>query len=170
MFGQNARRPAEEKWAETMRAAIAGDEAAYRRLLTDIGRSVRVMARGALSRACVGDADVEDIVQETLVGAFAGLAKFNRESSVKTWLSRILTRQAARAWNRSKRSRMTARLDEMAESSGNDTGLSVGSPATATDSKIDIGQVLQKLNIEHREILVLREMQLPKRSTSHAEQ
>ena len=31
--------------------------------------------------------------------------------------------------------------------------------ATAVDSKIDIAQVLQKLNIEHREILALREMQ-----------
>ncbi len=57
----------DEKWAEMMRAAIAGDEAVYRRLLEEIGRSVRAMARGAFSRARVGDADVEDIVQETLL-------------------------------------------------------------------------------------------------------
>ncbi len=57
----------DEKWAGMMRAAIAGDEVVYRRLLEEIARSVRVMARGAFSRARSGDADVEDVVQETLL-------------------------------------------------------------------------------------------------------
>lgn len=57
----------DEKWAVMMHAAIAGDELAYRRLLGEIGASVRAMARGAFSRARVGDADVEDVVQETLL-------------------------------------------------------------------------------------------------------
>ena len=57
----------DEKWAVLMRAAIAGDEAVYRRLLEEIGRSVRGLARAAFSRARVGDADVEDVVQETLL-------------------------------------------------------------------------------------------------------
>src|SRR5580658_3571816 len=56
-----------EKWAGMMRAAIAGDEVVYRRLLEEIARSVRIMARGAFSRARAGDADVEDVVQETLL-------------------------------------------------------------------------------------------------------
>src|SRR5271168_1096540 len=57
----------DEKWAEMMRAALGGDEITYRRLLEEIARSVRAMARGAFSRARVGDADVEDVVQETLL-------------------------------------------------------------------------------------------------------
>jgi RNA polymerase sigma-70 factor, ECF subfamily len=57
----------DEKWAEMMRAAIAGDASVYRRLLEEIGRSVRATARGAFARARVGDADVEDVVQETLL-------------------------------------------------------------------------------------------------------
>lgn len=57
----------DEKWAVMMRAAIAGDETAYRRLLEEIGRSVRAMARSAFARARAGDADVEDVVQETLL-------------------------------------------------------------------------------------------------------
>ena len=60
---------AEEKWATMMRAAVAGDEVVYRRLLDEIGRAVRPMARGAFSRARVGDADVEDVVQETWDGS-----------------------------------------------------------------------------------------------------
>ena len=50
-----------------MRASIGGDERVYRRLLEDIGRSVRTMARAAFARARGGDADVEDAVQETLL-------------------------------------------------------------------------------------------------------
>src|SRR5271156_336769 len=58
--------PVEEKWATMMRAALAGDEGVYRRLLEEIGRAVRPMARGAFSRARVGDADVEEVVKEFL--------------------------------------------------------------------------------------------------------
>lgn len=57
----------DEDWAVRMRAALAGDEATYRRLLEEIGRSVRAMARGAFARSRSGDADVEDVVQETLL-------------------------------------------------------------------------------------------------------
>jgi RNA polymerase sigma-70 factor, ECF subfamily len=57
----------DEEWAVRMRAALAGDENVYRRLLEEIGRSVRAMARGAFARSRLGDADVEDVVQETLL-------------------------------------------------------------------------------------------------------
>lgn len=56
-----------DPWSAMMKAAMAGDEAVYRRLLGDIGRSVRAMARAAFARARLGDADVEDAVQETLL-------------------------------------------------------------------------------------------------------
>jgi RNA polymerase sigma-70 factor, ECF subfamily len=57
----------EEPWAQMMHAAIAGSETIYCRLLADIGRSVRARARAAFSRSRFGDADVEDVVQETLL-------------------------------------------------------------------------------------------------------
>lgn len=57
----------DDLWSTLMRAAIAGDEGAYRRLLEELGRSVRAMARAAFARARLGDADVEDAVQETLL-------------------------------------------------------------------------------------------------------
>ena len=67
MSDQATRKAAQERWAGMMRAAIAGDTLLYRSLLEEIARSVRAMARGALSRARVGDADADDIVQETLL-------------------------------------------------------------------------------------------------------
>ena len=67
MSAPSAEGAADDPWSKMMRAAMAGDEGAYRRLLTDIGRSVRAMARGAFARARLGDADIEDVVQETLL-------------------------------------------------------------------------------------------------------
>ena len=46
----------DDPWSRMMTASIAGDEGSYRRLLEEIGRSVRAMARGAFARAGVGDA------------------------------------------------------------------------------------------------------------------
>jgi RNA polymerase sigma-70 factor (ECF subfamily) len=59
--------PSDEKWAQMMRAALAGDELVYRRLLDEIAATVRAIARGAFARARAGDADIEDVVQETLL-------------------------------------------------------------------------------------------------------
>ena len=57
----------DDRWSTMMKAAMAGDEPVYRRLLEEVGRSVRAMARAAFARARLGDADVEDAVQETLL-------------------------------------------------------------------------------------------------------
>jgi RNA polymerase sigma-70 factor (ECF subfamily) len=78
-----------EPWARLMRAAIAGDEGAYRRLLEEIGRSVRAMARGAFSRARVGDADVEDVVQETLLAIHLKRHTWDSGQRLAPWVSAI---------------------------------------------------------------------------------
>jgi RNA polymerase sigma-70 factor (ECF subfamily) len=140
---------------ELVTAAAGGDASAFHELVDRHSAHLYRLAC-MLSRT---PADAEDIVQETFVGAFSGIAKFNGRASVKTWLSRILTRQAARAWHKSRRSRNSASLDEGGGMPMNDAGLSVSSTATAVDRKIDIAAELQRLSDEHREILVLREMQ-----------
>jgi RNA polymerase sigma-70 factor, ECF subfamily len=81
--------PGDEKWAQMMRAAIGGDEAVYRRLLEEIGRSVRAMARGAFSRARVGDADVEDVVQETLLAIHLKRNTWDRGMRLAPWVGAI---------------------------------------------------------------------------------
>lgn len=50
-----------------MRAAIAGDAAAYDRLLRDLAAILRSVARRGLARAGRPVSDAEDIVQETLL-------------------------------------------------------------------------------------------------------
>jgi RNA polymerase sigma-70 factor (ECF subfamily) len=81
--------PSEERWAGMMRAALAGDEAVYRRLLEEIGRAVRPMARGAFSRARVGDADVEDVVQETLLAIHLKRETWDRGQRLAPWVNAI---------------------------------------------------------------------------------
>lgn len=54
------------EWADLMRAANAGDEAAYARLLKGLSSELRAFVRGALARAN-STIDVEDVVQETLI-------------------------------------------------------------------------------------------------------
>jgi RNA polymerase sigma-70 factor (ECF subfamily) len=56
----------DDEWAALMRAANAGDAAAYEMLLKQLAPALRAMLRGPASRAG-GAVEVEDIVQETLV-------------------------------------------------------------------------------------------------------
>jgi len=78
-----------EKWADMMRAGMAGDEIIYRRLLEEIARSVRTMARGAFAHARVGDADVEDAVQETLLAIHLKRDTWDRSLRLAPWVSAI---------------------------------------------------------------------------------
>ena len=81
--------PGEDKWAPMMRAALAGDEATYRRLLEEIGRAVRAMARGAFSRMRVGDADIEDVVQETLLAIHLKRHTWDGGLKLAPWVNAI---------------------------------------------------------------------------------
>lgn len=53
-------------WAADMRASNAGDEVAYRRLLTDLVPMLRAIACRGLARTRL-ESDIEDVVQETLL-------------------------------------------------------------------------------------------------------
>lgn len=57
----------EEEWAALMRAAIGGDEAAYRQLLQSLSSNLRAAVRRGFTQAGAPLGDVEDVVQETLL-------------------------------------------------------------------------------------------------------
>jgi RNA polymerase sigma-70 factor, ECF subfamily len=79
----------DEEWAVMMRAALAGDETLYRRLLESIARSVRAMARGAFARARAGDGDVEDVVQETLLAIHLKRQTWDGGMKLGPWVNAI---------------------------------------------------------------------------------
>jgi RNA polymerase sigma-70 factor (ECF subfamily) len=68
-----------------MAAARAGDERAFRRLVEPHRRALEIHCYRMLG----SPHDAEDIVQETLLRAWRALDRFERRSSVKTWLYRI---------------------------------------------------------------------------------
>jgi RNA polymerase sigma-70 factor, ECF subfamily len=79
----------DDPWSRMMRAAIAGDEGVYRRLLEEIGRSVRAMVRAAFARARLGDADVEDAVQETLLAIHLKRHTWDPGQKLAPWVNAV---------------------------------------------------------------------------------
>jgi len=116
--------------------------------------------------------DAEDLMQETFVGAFRGLKNFAGRSSVKTWLVQILTRQAAKAWHRSRHHRSARSIDAgtsdydrngrngAASFSGPEIDRAMSSPSQTAqiDRRLDVMATLKTLSEPHREVLVLREI------------
>jgi len=61
----------------------------------------------ALAYALLGNqADNEDVVQETFIGAFESSGRFEDLAAVKTWLTWILVKQIARRHRRERRRRL----------------------------------------------------------------
>ncbi len=140
---------------QLLRNARSGDAGAFHQL---VDRHAPVLFRLAVS--LVGQAaDAEDVVQETLLGAFEGLAGFREQASVKTWLTRILVRQAAR-FHRHRRVRWTVGLDAKDGQEGpTDKALTTPAGNAAANARMDLAQMLAELSQEHREIIVLREIE-----------
>jgi len=94
---------------ELIREAVEGDSRAFHTLAD---RHAAELFRLALSLSA-SRADAEDVVQETLLGAYRGMRSLTPGRRLKTWLKRILVRQAARAWNKSRASRKAVTLEAL---------------------------------------------------------
>lgn len=79
----------EQRWSEWMRAALDGDAAAYRRLLEALTPVLRAGATRGLARAGVGSADVEDVVQETLLALHLKRHTWDRTQALMPWVVTI---------------------------------------------------------------------------------
>ena len=75
---------------ELVRRALARDEAAVRAILQANNRRLFRIARGILRN----DSEAEDVVQEAYVRALTHLDGFRGDSSLSTWLSRIVMNEA----------------------------------------------------------------------------
>ncbi len=141
-------RPSAPSDEELLRRASGGDGRAFRELMD---RHADRMFR--LAACLVGNStDAEDVVQESLAGAFRGAGKFKSRASVKTWLTRIVLTQSAICLRDRKRRRL--RQNESAEER-----LVAPERASGVEAKIDLHAALQRLSAEHREVLVLREFE-----------
>lgn len=82
-------RAVEQQWTDWMRASLAGDDAAYRMLLSSLAPALRVAMRGDARRAGLGPAEVEDIVQETLIAIHLKRHTWDPEKPVAPWVTVI---------------------------------------------------------------------------------
>ncbi len=106
-----------------------------------------------LAVVLVGNAaDAEDVLQETFIGALQGWDRFEGRSSVRTWLTGILVRQAARHHRSRQRGRMES-VGQLSEASRRILSGSVPGDSEQWDTQID---VLAALDHHRRTIFGLR--------------
>ncbi|MBX3192273.1 MAG: sigma-70 family RNA polymerase sigma factor [Labilithrix sp.] len=121
--------------------------------LTDADiRAMEPMLRACARRSIGNPTAVDDVVQETLLGAVAGIASFDGRSTLRTWLVGILSRKVVDHFRRAKR---WESLDEAEDE--------LIAPASRTpDRAIDerrmlrtIERALQDLPVQERMAVVL---------------
>ena len=78
----------EAQWTAWMRAAVLGDEVAYRALLQALAMWLRTVMRNRLAGAGA-EGDVEDAVQETLLAIHLKRHTWRREELVGPWVAAI---------------------------------------------------------------------------------
>ena len=144
------------KWneADIVRRARKGDAAAFHELVDRYADELYTLALSLTGQP----SDAEDVVQETLLGAYSSLASFEGRASVKTWLSRILVNQAARHY-RSQRVRKAAQPTHLSAASRELLDASSQpSPIPASEIRMDVLAIMQTLRPEYRAIIALREL------------
>ena len=79
----------EVEWANLMRAANAGDEGAYRRLLGALAPVLRATARRGLARSGASESDSEDLVQDTLLAIHLKRHTWDANRPIGPWIRAI---------------------------------------------------------------------------------
>jgi RNA polymerase sigma-70 factor (ECF subfamily) len=76
--------------SELIVRAVRKDDAAVRAIIQTHNRRLYRLARSVVR----DDSEAEDVLQEAYFRAFSALAEFRRDSSLSTWLSRIVLNEA----------------------------------------------------------------------------
>ncbi len=103
-----------DEWTSLMRAAIAGDGAAYRRLLDAVAPVLRATARRSLASAGQPVDQSEDIVQDILLAVHLKRHTWNAEAPFAPWLFAIARNKLIDALRRRGR-RVFVNIDDVLE-------------------------------------------------------
>jgi RNA polymerase sigma-70 factor (ECF subfamily) len=127
-----------------MRAALAGDSAAYRILLSELMPLLRQYYLNRLGRDRLADA--EDLVQETLVAIHTRRATYDQTRPVTAW-AHAIARYKLVDHVRSQRVRLSVPLDD---EGGELAGPDEAEPAMA---RKDLGRILDCLPTQTRRLI-----------------
>lgn len=79
----------EAQWADLMRAALAGDGAAYERCLREMAQALRPLVRRGLYRVGANPAEMEDVVQDILIAVHLKRQTWDATRPIGPWISGI---------------------------------------------------------------------------------
>jgi RNA polymerase sigma-70 factor (ECF subfamily) len=143
---------------------LAGDDGAFRKLVENYQRKVFTIAFGVLRNH---DAAM-DVTQDAFVKVHRHLPKFKGNSSFYTWLYRIVVNLCIDRKRRASRAAEVDYDDALRHDGNNSSGattlasISIGQPGKELERK-ELRQkmhtALEKLSEDHRQILVLREVE-----------
>ena len=134
-----------EEWTGLMRSALAGDEAAYQRLLGAVAPVLRANARRALVRAGQPADQAEDVVQDILLAVHLKRHTWDVKAPFAPWLFAIARNKLIDALRRRGR-RVFVNIDDFAETLA-------GEPAEETLPARDVAAHLQTLPARQRDVL-----------------
>ncbi len=137
--------PREAQWADWMRAAISGDEGAYRRFLEGVTPYLRGLARRGCDRYGASPGDSEDIVQETLLALHLKRGTWDAGRPIGPWISTVARHKLIDALRRRGRS-VSVPIDEVAAS------LEAQEPAQGLEGA-EVDRLLAHLKGRQREIV-----------------
>ena len=80
------RKARDAEWSKLMRTAIAGDEAAYRKLLAELSQALRGIVRRGFGGVGVAWNDVEDVVQDVLLAIHLKRHTWDQEMPLGPWV------------------------------------------------------------------------------------
>ena len=141
---------------ELVRAAAKGDEDAFAELVRLHEKKVYNLAL----RMCGNAEDACDAAQEAFLSAWKGLPNFRGEAGFPTWLYRLTSNAAIDLLRKNKNQRGEVSLD--CEDTGIDPvddGPSLQEQAEGAELREAVAAGLALLSVDHRQVLVLREMQ-----------
>ena len=132
--------------------AARGDEVAFEQLVKEHQNLVYNVAL----RLCGNREDAMDISQETFIKAWRALGKFRFECNFSTWIYRITVNTAKDYVRKENSMPHGVEISEIDDVSSDD---SPDEAAIKNDRVQDLKNAMDKLSLEHKEIITLRDIE-----------
>ena len=145
---------------ELVERARKGDESAFEVLVTDNEKRIYNLCR----RLTGNPEDAAELTQEAFLNAWRGLGRFQGESSFSTWLYRLASNACIDFLRKEKRRQnlsMTVSLDDEEEARQvelPDERYTPERELERTEVRQAVAAGLERLTPEHRQVLVMREI------------
>ncbi len=136
--------------AELVRKAKMGDDESFTKLYDAVAPLLYKQALYTLGNP----QDAEDVVSETFMEAYKGIANLRDDSAFKAWIMRILSIRCKRKIGEYIQSRNVYDIDDFLGLSEDENDLSASS-----SDKLMVSQALELLSYEEREIVILSVLQ-----------